>query len=249
LSVWRFAQTGRPPEVHRLWPAAQKETQVPPWQAWLPEHVVPQAPQLPLSVAVAAQYGEPPSTTQAVWPLAHAETQVPEAQTWVEPHAVPHAPQFARSSASFAQNGTPPSPPQVEKGAWQVDEQAPFEHTCPAAQRVPQAPQLAGSFLVSTHAPLHDVSDALHSWVQAPAEQICEALKSHVRPQAPQFESSLRGSTHAFPHSTSGALQRLHSPAWHEVPFPHTVPHAPQLLLSVFRSTQTSPQRSHGTGA
>jgi hypothetical protein len=55
--------------------------------------------------------------------------------------------------------------------------------------------------------------------------------------QAPQFALSDEVSTQVLPHSESPALQ-THAPPAQCSPVPHTLPQAPQLLLSFWSAMQ-----------
>ncbi len=113
-------------------------------------HLVPHAPQLPVSVFRSAQV-----PLQSVLPVPH--TQAPAVHVLSVAQAVPHVPQFALSLEVSTQ--TPGAEPHVVVlGAGQ--EHLPAVHVPPVAQAVPQAPQFAGSVLVSTHAVPHSVLGA-----------------------------------------------------------------------------------------
>jgi hypothetical protein len=90
---------------------------VPPEQLWLAGHTVPQAPQLPTSLAVLTQ--APP---QAVWPV--GQPQRPMAHTWPPVHATPHAPQLALLALVSKH-----TPPQLVVPAGHSTMHAPLEHT------------------------------------------------------------------------------------------------------------------------
>jgi hypothetical protein len=84
-------------------------TQTPFEQAWSTPHLIPQSPQLPLSVCKFAQYGVPPSVPQSVWLMSQDDWHAPLLQTSFAPHFRPHLPQFWLSVCSGAQYGAPPS--------------------------------------------------------------------------------------------------------------------------------------------
>ena len=72
------------------------------------------------------------------------------------------------------------------------------------------------------------------------------SLESHTTPQPPQLFRSEVGSTQTPLHGINGKLHDglpLHIPFAQYVPPAQAFPHAPQLLLSVDKLTQTSPQR------
>jgi hypothetical protein len=70
---------------------------------WFEVHVMPQPPQLALSVFVFAQYGAPLSPPQNVCVPRHVLEHAPLTQTKLVPQTVPQPPQFASSVFVSAQ--------------------------------------------------------------------------------------------------------------------------------------------------
>ena len=85
-----------------------------------------------VSVAVAAQYDEPP-VPQVIWPAAHAHT--PVWQVAPEPHVWPHAPQLAESDVRLTH-----TPLQAVSPLGHA--QVPLTQLAPLAHLRPHAPQL-----------------------------------------------------------------------------------------------------------
>lgn len=101
---------------------------------------------------------------------------------------------------------------------------------------VPQVPQFCTSVAVLAHWLPHLVKPVSHSNPQVPLLQTAWALATVVVQTVPQLPQLLT----VF----SGVQTPLQQP-W---PFPHRVPQAPQLLLSLFRSTHVPPHRTCPVG-
>jgi hypothetical protein len=184
-------------------------------------HVIPQAPQLALSVC---------RFTQA--PLHRVN---PPLQPWHMPpthappeQALPHWPQLRASlwilTQRLLQLVSPP--PQVHAPATQVP---------PPLHTVPQAPQSAKSVWRSTQAPLQLVSPVAHIVTHVDCEHTCPLAQTAVH------EPQCWGSE---PMSMQTPLQRVsipgqaHAPDAHTVPPVQLTPQAPQFFGSDWRSTQ-----------
>jgi hypothetical protein len=64
-------------------------------------------------------------------------------------------------------------PLQLESGAAHTAPQEPAEHESPEAQLRPHIPQLRGSFVRSTHCPLHTLCPPPQRVTHMPAVQVC----------------------------------------------------------------------------
>ena len=65
---------------------------------------------------------------------------------------------------------------------------------------------------------------------------------AHVTPQAPQFVGLVASLTHAPAQRLGAFEEHWQTPLVHCWPAGHTVPHAPQLLLSLWVLVQEPPQ-------
>jgi hypothetical protein len=121
------------------------QAQAPAPQIIPPVHLIPQPPQLLLSVCrfthALAQSCRPGPQPGAHVPLEHASV----------PHTTLHVPQLFGSKLVFVHAPLQSVPPFGH-------EQALFAHVSPPVHLTPQAPQLFASPVVSTHAPPQSVS-------------------------------------------------------------------------------------------
>ena len=153
-------------------PSGQVLTHLPPTQ-WVPEgQILPQAPQLALSVLVLTHTGA--TVPQRVVPF--AQPHFPLTQTWPAGQIVPQAPQLALSLFRL----THTSPQRVVPLG--QPPQCPCAHSSPRLQRWPQLPQLRTSVARLVHLP----------WQQVPLQQTREAA---VSPQRWLFDEH---ATHTF---------------------------------------------------
>ncbi len=214
------------------------------WQRWpLPPPPPPppkpaQPPQFAGSLVVSTHRTVPPlppKPVQAVYgdaqaPVWQAEaTQTPPVQGALQP------PQAAES-AWVSVVHVPKPPPQVAKPGRQV--QAPLLQSWSRLQLWPHWPQFCGSFWVSVHAPLHEVSPPVHAhWplVQIPLAQTV--------PQPPQFWGSVCVSVQVVPQRlwpvAHGATQ---VPEMQRSLAAHWVAQLPQCAGSVAGLVQALPQ-------
>lgn len=102
--------------AHRVVPAAQVATQLPPVQTWAAAQARPHIPQLDELVCRSTH-----DPAQRVWPAGHP--QAPAMHEAPPVQVTPQPLQFAGSVAVSTQ-----LPPQVVEGAWQTDTQAPPLH-------------------------------------------------------------------------------------------------------------------------
>jgi hypothetical protein len=122
----------------------------------------------------------------------------------------------------------------------------PPTQAAPVPHALPHVPQLAGSWAVSAHTVPQRVKDAEQA--HAPFEH--DVPVGQAVPQAPQFAGSLvRSAQDALPpvlppvpalgvHRVGFAGGHPHAPAEQITPSPQTLPQAPQLLTSLWRSAQ-----------
>ena len=113
---------------------------------------------------------------------------------------------------------------------------------------MPQAPQFCESIAVFTQLPLHTESPALQltpHWLSVHVATP-PMIGGHILLQPPQLAASERGSMQAVPQRMNGLMHwKSHFPPLHTgAAFAgalHTMPHAPQLEVSVLVSTQEDP--------
>jgi hypothetical protein len=154
---------------------------------------------------------------------------------------LPHAPQFSESVWKLAASTQPV--PHCVRSAGQVATHAAAEQNgVPAGQAMPHMPQLAPSDMVFAQPLVQAVSPAWH--MQEPLHT-CPALQAF--PQPLQLATSVAVLAQDVPHASSGAGQ-LQPPFTHVCVPPHTLPHAPQLMASVFGFTQKPPHGAKPTG-
>jgi hypothetical protein len=139
---------------------------------------------------------------------------------------------------------------------------APAEHTLPAEHDVPGdpasptphpavAPQYWLLLVGSMQSPWHATSPGGHEIEHTPPAHVCPAAHclpaeplppAPHAPVAPQNWLSVAGSMHLLPHSTCpGWHETWHWPPLQTCPWPQTVPHLPQLVLSVCVLVQNAP--------
>ena len=164
--------------------------------------------------------------------------------THLVPHTLPQPPQLFRSVLRSISQPSAAILLQFEK----LPLQAPSAHAlllqrAPAFEKLhatPQLPQLAGSFLVSTHAPLHLVVPPTQESAQTPAEQTCPLAQAF--PQLPQLAGSFLVSTHDCPQAWLPPVHALpHLPAEQTSPALHAAAQAPQLAPSDCTLTHDCP--------
>ncbi len=176
---------------------------------------------------------------EAVWPQtagwSSGQEHVPAAQLAPVGQTRPQEPQFVASVCVSTQASSQTVSP---VGHWHVPE----EQVAPVAHAVPHAPQFAGSLERSAQTVGavggHSVVPDGH-W-HAPALQI-SFVSGQTFPHAavasvPQFRASFRPSTH---HGTCDGphvmyAPQSHVPAAHVPTSPHSIPHPPQFLGSVW---------------
>jgi len=187
-------------------------------------HVVPQLPQLPLSVLRSAQ-----RPLQRVEPVGHSATQTPlPLHVGVAAgQALPQAPQLLLSVLMSTQMLLPETVQSVEKVGHVAAQLPLLQSGVAAGQTCPQLPQLLASTSVLTHVPSQ--------------LSVVEADAQHTLPAPMPLESDLEVSpleheaTHLPPLHVGVAPEQ----AW---------PHPPQLPLSVIVSTQTPLHRTEPVG-
>lgn len=166
--------------------------------------------------------------------------------------AFPQLPQFATSDANAASQPSAARLLQLAKPALQVE----TAHVVPFMQvgvplatvhALPQPPQ----FVVVVSAASQPF-DPMTSQSPKPALQpnphvelaqnpIAFAGCAHAVPHIPQLAGSLANVTQLFPHFAEPPRQlRTQLPPWHTSPDAQTLLHVPQLLRSLFLSTQMS---------
>jgi hypothetical protein len=175
-------------------PAPHIATQFPAEQRSFGPQIVPQAPQLRLSLFESTH-----ELLQFVRPVAHPAAHLPRLQAaCVLMQSVPHAPQFFGSDPRSTQ-----TPPHFAVPVGQPH--VPGPHCSVGAHVVPHAPQFEVSLPVSTHAWPHfmrPVAQVVVHWLK-----LQTSFAPHAGPQAPQFFGSERVSVHAPLHLISVVLQ------------------------------------------
>jgi hypothetical protein len=148
----------------------------------------------------------------------------------------PQAPQFAESVCRLA-HVCELDPPQSVSG--EVQPHCPPLH-CVVPEHVrPQPPQLELSVLIDTHAPLHAMSSGPHIETHLPLEH--RNPWSHAWPHDPQFAGSASRFAHVPPQFVE-PVGHAHLPFVHVADMTQATPQPPQLLVSVFVSTQAPAQ-------
>src|SRR5579872_3197764 len=186
---------------------------------------MPQAPQLFGSLVVSTQ--GPPSTHCESEPQVHAlvAQAAPEGQTLLQP------PQLFGSPVVSMQ-----AP--LQRLSEPVQPHALLVQVAPEGHARPQPLQLALSFLVSTQAPLQRRSEPVQT--HAPPAQ-CVAEGQAPASQPPQWLALVDVLTHAPLQSISApasVVGQAHAPLMQLCPVAHLLAHRPQLLGSLFVSTQ-----------
>ena len=127
------------PLSHTFVPLPQLAWQLPFAQTMPAAQLLPQAPQLLLSVASELQ-----TPLQSCSPLLHVIAQCPRLQSSSAGQMVPQAPQLAGSFSMLAQMANAPVEQMVRPGP-QLTAQEPAEQRLPLGQTLPHAPQLLES--------------------------------------------------------------------------------------------------------
>jgi hypothetical protein len=176
----------------------------------VPGHVMPQPPQLLLSVVVSTQF-----PLQQVLPVIQGEFMPhlhcpPEQVSPVGAQAVPHIPQLL--AFELVSTHVPLQSVGAELGHLQL----PLWQVCTPGHTVPHIPQFIESLLRSVQVPLPQLAQPL--WQQTPLEQWSPV--GHGLPQEWQLFASLWVSTQEPPQHVGASVV-------------HLLPQPPQLLLSV----------------
>jgi hypothetical protein len=238
LLACRLKQLPAPPRrpAHCVRPAAQSH--VPFRQPPPPGQMVPQAPQFVLFVKVSTHAVAPrrPAGHDVKPPSPQPGVHIPPEQDVPAPQRAPHAPQLALSACGLTQ-----VTPHCRSGE---QLQTPPTQLAPFAHWWPHVAQLSGSVDTSTQLLLQFVSAtpaALvpHKRVHAPFEQT-GVVAGHTLAHAPQLFGSLCVCVHTPLHRKPPLAQR-HCPPWHAVPAAQRVPHEPQLVSLVVKSTHALP--------
>jgi hypothetical protein len=211
---------------------------LPPWHVVPPPHWRLQPPQLELSVC---------SLTH---PFPHAfrpagQVHTPPVHIWPPRQRCPHNPQLRRSLLVSTQ-----APPHDCCPAMGHTQPA-LTQLVPPGHALPQTPQFTRSVVVSTHARLQFVSVAAHVSEHIPLEQTSwvppggSGMAAQLFPQVPQLAGFDATLTHWPLHSVWPGGHR-HAPLMHCSPPKQALPHAPQLLPSLVRSTHAPRQSVSG---
>jgi hypothetical protein len=258
-----LAQNAPAPAPHVASGAAQVVPHTPAEHTRPAGHAAPHAPQAALSVRVSTSQPLAGLMSQSAKPAAQAVTaHAPAAHDAValgSAHARPQAPQWVVAVVTSVSQPLAAAPSQSPKPAAQRPTvHSPAAHPLVAAlasaQARPHAPQWAGSIAVLAQnalAPAPQVaSGAAHTAPHTPSAQSCPA--GQALPQPPQLRRSVRVSAqYADAPAPASRSPQVARPAPHETsqrpmehtrPPGHTLPHAPQLALSVADEMQRPPQ-------
>jgi hypothetical protein len=238
---------------HATCPAPQVGMQLPPPQSCVAEHARPQVPQFAGSLAVTTQ--APP---QRVCPTGQGNPHTPAVQVCPAVQAVPQRPQFMllmRVSTSQPLVAVPSqsAKPVAQVAMRQVPIAQPAVALAPTVHALRQRPQWAALVEVFTSQPFaalpsQSAKPGRHAKPQVLRSQVGVAFATagHRLPQRPQCDASSRSSVSqpvaAIPlQSPKPPAQAAgaHTPMRHAtVAFgkgAHTVPHAPQFVMSFWR--------------
>jgi hypothetical protein len=228
LSIASLTQPMTGPQS--TWPVGQVHTAAMP----VPVQVAP-GPQMLLHVPQCMLPTVVHMLLQTIWPAVQLVWHVPFMQISVGAHGMPQPPQFMGSVAVAVHM------PGLPLGGHLISPlghapQAPAVHIAPTGQPMPQPPQLTGSVMVLEHTPLQFIVPfGQAQWPETQAAPI-----GHAMPHPPQLLGSLEVLTQPLGQLVRFApqTQAVTPPTvWQVEPVPQTLPHTPQLELSVVRST------------